>query len=906
MRRVMSLRSILRAAGILLLSLVAILGALVISGWHVRYLPLIQVRPAFVPMQYNTALGFLLGAVAALLVMRGRPRLGLAFGAACGTVGALTLVEYVLGVDLRIDQLLMDHYVLVETSHPGRMAPNTALCFALAGSAIAVAARSHGSQRHTMVLVLLGSAIVSLGSVALFGYVARVPTAYGWGNLTRMAAHTSVGFVALGTGLVAMVWLRLAVDGRRLPAAVTLPIAVAGLLTALGMSMALQGHEHSRISQTVRSTVADLALDTERAVATHVQGLERMARRVGAEPGPSQQEWEHDAGLYVEHTPAYRAIERVDEASGVRWVVPMAGHEPAHAIGSAGRTNLRVALDGARQTGETRVCTTVDVLRGGAGLIVVAPVAHGGRFGGFILGALRVEDLLSQVVSEERRTLYDVAAFERGATLVSPDRFALGIASMAHEAEASLPGTTWTLRLTPYPAMVADARTPLPGVVLAVGIAFASLLAAASHLAQKSWLQSIDSKAANAELVRAVRDQRETAVALAEREEDARAEGERFRVVFQHAPIGMALLDSSGALLRVNRALEDMLGYAADELLDMTFVDVTHPDDVEKDVRAFGQLVAREIPAYEMEKRYHHRSGEVVVGSLGVSAVFADDDALQYVIGMVADITERKRVEAELQELNRSLEDRVAERTQEIAGYASRLESSNRELEDFAYVASHDLQEPLRKILSFGDLLADEVGEEGADYLRRMQDAATRMRALISDLLTLSRLSTRALPFEPTDITQIAREVVEDLETAIADSGATVEVGDLGEVHADPVQMRQLLQNLIGNALKFRKDGLPPKVQVYVEEPSQAQDGGWRLFVRDDGIGFDEKYLDRIFTPFQRLHGRSGYAGSGMGLAICKKLVERHGGSITAESTPGTGATFVVTMPTRQQEERPQ
>ncbi|PLZ26527.1 PAS domain-containing protein [Fischerella thermalis] len=232
------------------------------------------------------------------------------------------------------------------------------------------------------------------------------------------------------------------------------------------------------------------------------------------------------------------------------------------------------------------------------------------------------------------------------------------------------------------------------------------------------------------------------------------------------------------------------------------------------------------------------------------------------------------------------------------------LSRSNEELQEFAFVASHDLQEPLRKIKTFGDRLkascGDVLNEQGRDYLERMQNAARRMQTLIEDLLTLSRVTTRAQPFVAVDILQVTQEVLSDLEISIQQTGATIEIGELPVIDADPLQMRQLLQNLIGNALKFHRKEIQPVVKIYSKilydsehvSPEQCQ-----IIVEDNGIGFNEKYLDRIFNVFQRLHGRSEYDGTGIGLAICRKIVERHQGSITAKSEPGRGAKFIVTLP---------
>ncbi|WP_164887216.1 CHASE3 domain-containing protein [Hahella sp. KA22] len=264
-------------------------------------------------------------------------------------------------------------------------------------------------------------------------------------------------------------------------------------------------------------------------------------------------------------------------------------------------------------------------------------------------------------------------------------------------------------------------------------------------------------------------------------------------------------------------------------------------------------------------------------------------------------ITEILRTENDL------LEEKVSERTAVLTHFSKELERSNRELQDFAFVASHDLQEPLRKIRAFGDRLqqkyADKLEDSGADYIRRMQSAAERMSRLINDLLSFSRVSTKAQPFTQVDLNEILDEVLDDLEIPINESGAEIKASSLPTLDADPTQMRQLMQNLIGNSLKFIPPDQKPLITISVKSYQHSLlEGGeeteWcELRFTDNGIGFDEKFKDRIFTPFQRLHQRGEYEGTGIGLAVCRRIVERHSGAINAESIPGEGATFIVNLP---------
>ncbi|NBC18759.1 MAG: PAS domain S-box protein [Bacteroidetes bacterium] len=320
-----------------------------------------------------------------------------------------------------------------------------------------------------------------------------------------------------------------------------------------------------------------------------------------------------------------------------------------------------------------------------------------------------------------------------------------------------------------------------------------------------------------------------------------------------------------------------------------TILAAVHPDDRERVREAMQQ--AREEPcAPALEYRVVWPDGSIRVVASDGTVIGQEQGAATRLVGTAQDITERFRDKQRIERANAALEQR------------------NRELQDFAYVASHDLQEPLRKVRAFADLFeedyADKVDAMGEHYLDRIRDAAERMSTLITDLLAFSRIATRAHPFQEVDLNQIAAEVISDLEVRISEVEGSIEVGELPAIEADPTQMRQLLQNLIGNAFKFRRPGVRPVVEVDAERVRGADvlggDAGYRIMVRDNGIGFDNKFLDRIFTPFQRLHGRDEYEGTGMGLAICRRIVERHHGHITARSTPEAGATFVVTLPVRQ------
>jgi len=268
------------------------------------------------------------------------------------------------------------------------------------------------------------------------------------------------------------------------------------------------------------------------------------------------------------------------------------------------------------------------------------------------------------------------------------------------------------------------------------------------------------------------------------------------------------------------------------------------------------------------------------------------------------EVEQRRLAQEALEELNRSLEDRVESRTKDLQLINQELERSNIELQQYASVASHDLQEPLRKIATFIDIIQERYckdNEEAKPYIERIQVSATRMRTLINDLLTYSNLSDER-QVETIDLNEALEETLMDLELAIKESGAVIEKGSLPKIQAMPGQFRQVFQNLLSNALKFRKQGIVPQIRIWSETDAAPADSDQqlRIYVTDNGIGFDETFKKKIFMLFQRLHSKEEFEGTGIGLAIVRKIIEQHGGTISASSEPGKGSSFCITLPLQQ------
>lgn len=355
--------------------------------------------------------------------------------------------------------------------------------------------------------------------------------------------------------------------------------------------------------------------------------------------------------------------------------------------------------------------------------------------------------------------------------------------------------------------------------------------------------------------------------------------------------------NAQGKIEWVNHSFQKLTGYALAEVMGKKPGEVLQgPKTSPETVAAIREALTRQEP-FLGEILNYSKDGKPYWLSLNINPVFDDDGKLLQFIAIENEITTRKEIEIKLRK-------EVEGAMKKLSVMNELLEVSNRELLDFAYVSSHDLQEPLRKIQAFGDRLKstcqDSLNEKGLDYLERMLNAASRAQILINDLLEFSRVTTKAQPFKPIKLSEILEGVLSDLEVRIEKSGVILEVDPLPVVDADALQMRQILQNLIGNALKFLRAGVTPVVQV--RSRVYAKDGqDWcEIRVIDNGIGFEQQYAERIFQIFQRLHGRKTFEGTGIGLAICRKIAERHNGTLMAEGKPDQGAVFIFTLPIHQ------
>ncbi len=586
-----------------------------------------------------------------------------------------------------------------------------------------------------------------------------------------------------------------------------------------------------------------------------VIALRRMAQRWEVSGGTPKEEWAADARNYISDFPALTTVEWVNDQNIIEWVEPLRGNEKALGLNIAFDEKRRAMLEGAKVRGHITMTPPFQLVQGYKAFVVYISVYREEKFEGFIVGIFDTDKFVRNVLPAEQLDNFHLLVRDGESIVFESSKEGKVNVSFASELSLKVFGRKWSVILSPkgdylgskisYVALF----TQVTGVLFSLLIGFAIYTALISHQRNK----------------------------LAKRKSEELAESEaKLQAIMDNTIDGLITIDREGTVQSYNKACEQIFGYMPSEVIGKNIKmlmpeNIAEKHDLYMDNYQQGKSKKGMI-GFAREVEAKRKNGELFPVEISVSEVMTPEGMIYS--GIMRDITERKKM-------------------------IETLMNSNEELERFAYVCSHDLQEPLRMVSSFTEKLKDYVEDTGVDkdekgqrYMNFVVDGAKRAQELIQDILAYSKLDRDAQRHEPVDLNELIKLVQETIQVSLEHTGGEVTYGDLPVVLGNKTQIYQLLQNLIGNGLKYQNPETKPSVDVSVKEAGDF----WQVSIKDNGIGMEERHLKQIFEVFKRLHRKDEFPGTGIGLSVCKKIVERHGGQIWVESKKGQGSTFHFTL----------
>jgi len=830
------------------------LGMLVIFGWHLNLTTLVQLHPSFVPMQYNTALGFLFSGGSLILLVSNRKKYTALASYLLLFLGCATLSQYAFHWDLGIDELLMQHPITTKTSHPGRMAPNTALCFSLVACICLVHARLARPKLKWLLLHVLTAVLLTLSLIALVGYISQVETAYGWGNLTRMALHTAIGFIVIGLGCFS---LNLSLPKQAIPQ-INLWIAGAAatgvLLFMLAVWQQTITQQHLLIQRTLSEEVHFMENHLQSMLMADIKAVERMGTRWQRDKGTPYEQWQIDARQYITDYPSMRALEWVDINSYVRWIEPLAGNEKAQDLNLLFEPKRAKALLQAQNTKQITFTAPIDLVQGGKGLLAFVPLQIESQFSGFLLVVFDIARLLEEILPTSIITNYGMSLMvENENVFTSSNAEQSYLDQWAYNRELHLYGINWQIHVWPKKSLMMGFSSVTD--TLFTGSFIISLLMGSSIY-----------------LFLTVR-QRNRALNDSEQQQ---------RAILESNIDGIISIDQQGIVQSYNSACEKLFAYPANEVIGQNIKMLMPPpfhQEHDGYLSAYKHTGEKKVIGIGRQVKGQRKDGSIFPMELGVSEFYASGQ--KFFTGVVRDITERVKHEEERESL------------------INALTRSNEELDNFAYIASHDLKEPLRAIYNHSAFLLEDyeakLDEAGVHKLNRLMYLTKRMQQLISDLFYFSRLGREQLAISNTDISLVLHDIQNTMEDMLLENKAHILLkAPLPTQACDKVKVTELFRNLITNGIKYN-DKEPKVIEVGVL--ATKQDEKPIFYVKDNGIGIDAKFHQDIFRIFKRLNSVKKYGeGTGAGLTFAKKIIQQHGGHIWLESELGVGSTFFFTL----------
>jgi PAS domain S-box-containing protein len=820
------------------------IGLCVVLSSHFRRINLLfQWDPSFRPVPYQAGWGFLICSLGLLSVLKKWRFLACASGLLLILSTSAAFILNLNGVHA-LGYFRPDHMVCSLTRVSG---------FLIAGGALVLLSLEPKRIRPLGLSGFLGLLIFLLGLLVAAGFVVATSS-----SVDAMSVQGAVCFFIFGAAIVDLSCpkksLYAILDSYWFPVA----IATSIFMFSVGLYFTLRDESRAAFARSMKTELNEATREISRRMDIRVEVIERFAHHWAVWGRPRRKVWESDALDYVKGHHGYQSVGWIDPSFHLRWLIPMEGNEASLNRDVRFEPRRKEAAEKALRENAITITRPLSLVEGGRGFRVVLPLRNDKTFDGFIVAAFRYKELFKSILAPNVARDCSAVVLDRGEVIYERNLESQKAVTKewVQSGIASFTGGVWQIKVWPTSKMLATGLSLMPRGILIIGGLAALAAGLGTFLGQLFWRRRKDIEA-----------KKNLEEQLLER---ARSES-KLKSLLEATPDAMLIFDHQDVIVSANTQAERVLKCPRETLVGRSISGfLGAPSALRWPLQSVAMNAASGVMTSPDTPVARHDGSRFPAQ---VTCSYLDLEKETLGIAAIRDITDRKRQEEE-------------------------LARSNEELEQFAYVASHDLQEPLRIVVSYLDLLRKKyrpfLNKEAKEFIGFAVDGAHRMRQLIEDLLSLSRVGTvRSTTEERFSLLSVIEQAVQNLQVSVEDSGAQVTFDEnLPELRGEAVQFVQLFQNLIGNAIKYRKEGVAPAIHISAKKELDR----WALSVADNGIGFDMQFVDRIFVVFQRLHGRGAYSGNGVGLAICKRIVERHGGQIWAESKLGVGSTFHFTV----------